>query len=186
MRDYLQLTDNELLAMLQEDDNRAFAEIHRRYSPLLFRHAMRIFQDKDVVEDALQDVFIEVWQKRHTRSILALSSYIYKMTTYTMLAYLRKTDNEEILVQIMQQTEIFEPSAEQRLIDQELADKIEAEIERLPAKMKEVFLLKRNEDYSYREISEELNITEHTVRKQLSNAMKLLKVKFHTILFVFF
>ena len=45
----------------------------------------------------------------------------------------------------------------------------------LPSKMQEVYLLSRNEKMSYKEIANRLGIAENTVRKQLSNALKLLR-----------
>jgi RNA polymerase sigma-70 factor (ECF subfamily) len=55
------------------------------------------------------------------------------------------------------------------------------EINALPPKMREIFIMSRNQSLSYREISEQLDITEHTVKKQISNAIKLLRIKLRLI-----
>ncbi|MNI91450.1 RNA polymerase sigma factor [compost metagenome] len=54
---------------------------------------------------------------------------------------------------------------------------ITSEIAKLPAKMREVFELSRLEDLSHREIAERLNISESTVKKQVQNALKILKAR---------
>jgi len=68
--------------------------------------------------------------------------------------------------------------------EKELAALIEREIEQLPEKMREVFRLSRKEHLSYKEIAEELKIGESTVKKQVSNALKILRLKLKLVMLV--
>ena len=63
---------------------------------------------------------------------------------------------------------------------------IEREVDALPEKMREIFLLSRDETRSYKEIGEQLDISEKTVRNQVYNALRLLKVKINFLLTLFF
>jgi len=58
-----------------------------------------------------------------------------------------------------------------------LADLIEKEIQALPSKMRQIFELSRKQYLSYKEIAEQLEISEHTVKSQVSNALRILKLK---------
>src|SRR5690606_16277594 len=59
----------------------------------------------------------------------------------------------------------------------ELSALLDAEIENLPERMREVFLLSRKEHLSYKEIAERLNISDQTVKKQIYNSLKYLRLK---------
>ena len=59
----------------------------------------------------------------------------------------------------------------------ELDQLLQHEIDLLPSKMKEIFVLSRYEGLSYAEIAEKLGKSDKTVKKQVSNAIKILKLK---------
>jgi RNA polymerase sigma-70 factor (ECF subfamily) len=63
---------------------------------------------------------------------------------------------------------------------------IEKEIATLPPKMREVFELSRKANLNYREIAEKLNISDNTVKKQMSNALKILRSRLGVIFDLFF
>ncbi|RZM28826.1 MAG: RNA polymerase subunit sigma-70, partial [Pedobacter sp.] len=67
----------------------------------------------------------------------------------------------------------------------DLAYQIELEIKALPAKMREIFELSRKEYRTHKEISEYLNISDKTVKKQISNALHILKAKLGPLLIFF-
>ncbi|MNL67317.1 RNA polymerase sigma factor [compost metagenome] len=63
---------------------------------------------------------------------------------------------------------------------------IEKEIAALPQKMREVFELSRKQNLSHKEIAEQLGISEQTVSKQVTNALKILKTKLGLMLYLVF
>jgi len=65
----------------------------------------------------------------------------------------------------------------EKIDEKDLMLLLTSEIARLPAKMREVFELSRLEDLSHREIAQRLNLKESTVKKQVQNALKILKVR---------
>lgn len=183
MERYKEKTEHELLAGLQEGNYLAFSEIHRRYAPLLFRHAVAIVNDAETAQDAIQDVFVTLWEKRQELSVrTTLSGYIYAMTRNSVLAYIRKTRYIDKYLEVLHREMEAEPPADNLLIEKELARKIEDEIGRLPPKMREIFQLSRHGNHSYQQISQKTGVTSHTVRKQISNALKILRTKLSSLL----
>jgi RNA polymerase sigma-70 factor (ECF subfamily) len=82
-------------------------------------------------------------------------------------------------------------SSEDHYIAKEFALALRKQVEELPEKMQQVFVLSRYEHFTIAEISQSLNITPRTVKNQLSNAMKILRTKIGTyclivIAFLFF
>ena len=63
---------------------------------------------------------------------------------------------------------------------------IEKELAALPPKMREVFELSRKANLNYREIAEKLNISDNTVKKQMSNALKILRSRLGVVFDLFF
>lgn len=70
---------------------------------------------------------------------------------------------------------------DQQLLEQELKEAIEKEIALLPPKMREVFELSRKQDLSYKEIADQLHISDKTVKKQVNNALHILREKLDTV-----
>src|SRR5690606_35986019 len=68
-------------------------------------------------------------------------------------------------------------SLEDELDQRDLAAFIASEIDKLPPRAREIFLMSRNEDLSYKEIADKLSIAENTVRKQVSFSIKYLRMK---------
>jgi RNA polymerase sigma-70 factor (ECF subfamily) len=79
-----------------------------------------------------------------------------------------------------------EYSGEYRLRAKQMEEFIEKEIAALPQKMREVFELSRKANLNYREIAEKLNISDNTVKKQMSNALKILRSRLGIIFDLFF
>ncbi|MNH46718.1 RNA polymerase sigma factor [compost metagenome] len=63
---------------------------------------------------------------------------------------------------------------------------IDREIASLPPKMQEVFLMSRKDNLSHKEIADKLGITEPTVKKQVNNALKTLRVKLGLFAYLIF
>ncbi|PPL02343.1 RNA polymerase sigma-70 factor, ECF subfamily [Parapedobacter indicus] len=177
MEDFSHYTDPELLRLLEGGDTRAMTEIYDRYWLLLYRHALRMLHSEEEAEDILQDTFSTLWGRVGDLNLVGtLSAFLYGMLrnkVLNRLAYHKVREDH------LRSLGAFEESGEvmpdQLLRDKELARIIEEEISRLPGKMRAIFELRHREELSYKEIAEQLKVTEHTVRKQVSNALHILR-----------
>src|SRR5690606_29424732 len=79
MKDLKNHTDEALVVLLNNDDQKAFLEIYDRYKNELARHLVRLLRSYELAEEVLQDVFMMLWEKRHdmdaSRSVPA---YLYR------------------------------------------------------------------------------------------------------------
>jgi RNA polymerase sigma-70 factor (ECF subfamily) len=88
--DYEQATDLELARMGREGDEAAFAEIMRRYSPRVFRFASRYFRQRELVEEAAQEVFLKAFTQLDTfEGRGSMEGWLTRITTNTCLNLLR-------------------------------------------------------------------------------------------------
>lgn len=183
---YSSYSDIELTGFLKLDDQLAFIEIYDRYQGLLYIYACKIVKDKDLAEDFVQELFIYLWDKRHTINLKSsLSSYLYSTVRYKFFDWVDKQKVRNDYAQAFQSfLDEGENVIDSYIIEKELTSIIEMEINRLPAKMREIFLLSRKQNLNNKEIADYLEISEKTVRNQISNALRILRTKLGLLAFI--
>ncbi|MDO3628245.1 RNA polymerase sigma factor [Mucilaginibacter sp. BT774] len=175
------LSDKELLVILQEDERDAFEEIYRRYWSLMYMHALKMLRDEDDTRDVLQDVFTSLWLNRGTIDLNSnLAGYLYTCTKNKVLDMIAK---QRVRVNYLDSLSSFIEANNNRIIDtiteKELAQALENEIKQLPDKMRQIFEMRMHKHLTYKEIAAELSISDKTVKKQISNAIKIIRPKLH-------
>ncbi|WP_104385421.1 RNA polymerase sigma-70 factor [Sphingobacterium sp. HMA12] len=181
------LSDKELIALVLKKDEQAFGLLYERYFPLLFIYANKIISDEEVVKDILQDVFVSLWSKTRLEINTSFSSYIYAAVRFQLFDYIDKQKVRQGYADSLQHfLDRGEYATDNYLLEKELQQQIEKEIMNLPPKMREIFILSRQEEKSYEEIARQSNVSLNTVRKQVSNALKIMRSKFTSLFFTFF
>ncbi len=185
---YTLISDSDLFLLLQQDCERAYAEIYSRYKERLFIHAYRFIDNEEEAKDILQELFVVLWIKRKEISLKrGLSCYLYTSIKNRVLDRIAHTRVENKYTESIK--DYFNEGqciTDETLREKELRFIIEKGIEDLPVKMKEVYELSRNEDLTYKEIAQRLNISENTVKKQIYNALKIIRVKITSIILLLF
>jgi RNA polymerase sigma-70 factor (family 1) len=175
------LSDQELLILLKEESRDAFAEIYRRYWSLMYMHAFKMLKDEDDTRDILQDVFTGLWLNRETIDQNSnLAGYLYTCARNKVLDLIAK---QRVRVNYLDSLASFIETNGNRIIDsiteKELAQALEKEIQQLPAKMKQIFEMRIHKHLTYKEIATELSLSDKTVKKQINNAIKILRPRLH-------
>jgi RNA polymerase sigma-70 factor (ECF subfamily) len=170
-------SDLELLSRVREGDGSAFEAIYKRYYSLLYIHACKLLKESGEAEDCVQEVFSGLWQKSGQLEIsVSLSSYLYTSIRNRVLNRIEhQRVKDAYLFSIQRFMKEGVSITDEQLRVRELTALIEKEIAALPEKMREVFELSRREELSHKEIAEKLNISDKTVKKQVSNALKILR-----------
>ncbi|WP_177195103.1 RNA polymerase sigma factor [Parapedobacter indicus] len=183
MTDYAQYDDTQLVELLQKRDTLAYTEIYTRFWPTLFRHALRMLRDEDDATDVVQDIFVVLWEKAAALNLSgSLAGYLYRATRNRVIDRIaRHKLEQQYLNSLEDYLKQGAPLADEALIASELAQRIEMEVAKLPKKMQRIFSMRQEAQHSYREIAESIGTTEGNVKKQLYNAMKLMKSKFHVL-----
>ena len=180
-RKFNALSDKELLFFLKEESQDAFEEIYRRYWSLMYMHALKMLKDEDDTRDVLQDAFTCLWLNRKTIDENSnLAGYLYTCTRNKVLDLIAK---QHVRVNYLDSLASFTETNSNRIIDsiteKELTQALENEIKQLPAKMRQIFEMRIHKHLSYKEIAAELSLSDKTVKKQISNAIKVLRPKLH-------
>lgn len=145
---------------------------------MLVAYAHRYLRSEEDAREAVQDVFLGVWNNRgHLQLDEGLRSYLFTATRNKALNYLEKRRIEAVPLEAVYQQESRNPGVEEQLQADELQAVIYDEVNRLPERCREVFLLSRSEGLSYKEIAERLSLSEKTVENQISIALKRLRAR---------
>ncbi|WP_025146540.1 RNA polymerase sigma-70 factor [Pedobacter jeongneungensis] len=184
---YQDSSDRELLDLLKENNQQAFAELYDRYKVVLHRYAFKWLQDRDAAKDIIQDIFTIVWIKRESITLEKnLSGYLYIAVRNAILRKIERQDRDNQYAESLKSFASQEISNTDYLArEKQLKDIIEQEIAALPPKMREVFELSRNEYLSHAQIAERMGISELTVRTHVKNALKILRGKLGIYLFLY-
>lgn len=175
----LQNRDETLLRRFAEGDHTAFSEIYDVHWEKLFLYAVRILGDENDAEDAVQDAFVSLWKYRHKAiQIRVLHHYLLTIVRNNAVKTIRRhMETRNYLDSFRAFFDELEQGADETFIAKGLEQFIDGEIEKLPAKMREIFVLSRKEQLSHKQIAEKLGISDETVKKQIYNSLKTLRFK---------
>lgn len=175
--------DLEMLTRVKMGDHIAFKLLYDHYSTQLYNFALTYLKSKDLAADIVQEVFVKIWEKRaKINTDKSFRSYLFTITLnavrkhFNLLAQ-KQEMNHEILFDLTEVKDTFDDRSDYH----DLVEKLEALIELMPEKRKTVFIRKKIDGKSQKEIASELQITEKTVEYHLSEANQFLKAEFQKL-----
>lgn len=187
------LVDKAIVQQVNKGSEQAFAELYKAYYAYLNAVAIYYLQDKEVAQEVVDDVFLNVWEKRENL-VFPIHYYLVRSVQNGCLNYIRSQralqtalDGHRDEVLFFLEEHILSTSTP--LEDMELKE-TEAEIRRvvdnLPVKMRAVFEAYFYDGKSAEEIAEEMNLSVNTIRVQIKNALDKLKQSLKHLLFIIF
>jgi RNA polymerase sigma-70 factor (ECF subfamily) len=169
--------DRELFKRITNGDQAAFSVIFQTYSAPLYYHAFKLLNSEFWAEELVQEVFVQLWFKRHLLADIDVpSSYLYRMVGNKALDRMRRQELEMKMQYFVAQAlhDGGEVAAQSDRWDK-IEVLLQAAVNSLPEKCKRVYQLKYQQDCSYEEIAEQLSITKHTVRNQMAKALQSIR-----------
>ena len=170
------LTDEELVAVVVDEDQSAYAILVHRYEKALTRYVCSMLGDPADAADAVQETFIKAFiNLRGFDQKKKLSSWLYRIAHNEAIDHIRKNKkttnmDEDVLALVADESESNLSILERK----ELAGKVREHISELPLKFRGVIALYFLEEKSYEEISYVLQMPMGTVATQLNRGKKLL------------
>jgi RNA polymerase sigma-70 factor (ECF subfamily) len=174
---YQLLTDDDLLKLLRDGDRESFAQIYERYWEPMFLYSAKVIRSRDDAADIVQEVFVSIWKRRAELMLTSeLAPYLFRCVRNLSIKYIHKNIlRENFLATLTDSCSTLDGNQRPALELKELETQINAAVSRLPPKMQEVYLLSRRDHCSNKEIAARLGIAETTVKKQMSNALKVIR-----------
>nr|WP_295934830.1 sigma-70 family RNA polymerase sigma factor [uncultured Dyadobacter sp.] len=175
--------DGALWLAFRNGDNEALGVIAERHYSALRRYGMKFLVGESVVEDCIQDLFLDLWQNRERISQTpSVKFYLFKAIRHSILGHMRyqqRFANEESLDWDTSLPENF--NAESLLIEQEtlngLVAQMHAHMEALPKREREALFLRYYEDLSVTQISGIMGVNKQSVSNFLQKGISRIRAK---------
>ncbi len=176
------ITDNEkdliLWNQFKNGDEESFVVLFRNYYSGLFNYGCKISADKELVEDCIQELFLDIWRSSGKADIISLKAYIFKAFKFKLIRLINKNNKVQPLTSTAAENG-FELSHDNFIIDKEISltkkEKILSALQELSPRQKEIIYLKFYQDLSYEEVSEIMQINYQAARNLIYQSIKVMK-----------
>lgn len=156
-------------------DETTFKEAYNNYFETICRFLNYYTRNSQAIEEVVQDVYVNLWMDYQGKEIQFIKTFLYSSARNRMLNYLRDQENHSVLLEKWARIEL-EKSEATDCVDRKLFYQLlQAAVESLPEKCREIFILSREEQLSYKEIAELKEISVKTVENQMGIALKKIR-----------
>ena len=157
-----------------------FEHIFRAHFKGLHTYACTLIRDPVMAEEAVQNVFVKLWEKKEEIGIKEnIENYLYRAVHNESLNYLKhqkvRTAYQSYIMR--RHTPNDHDKTSEKITLAELERKLEKAILELPEQCRLIFRLSRSEELKYKEIADKLGLSVKTVENQMGKALKLLRIK---------
>ena len=179
------LTENEiqdeaaLMQQFREGSDEAFTTVYRHLYRRVYWFARKFIEEKEDARDLTAETFVQLWQQNNTFQTLdAVTAFLYvtvRNKCYNLLKHRKmKAGRRDELLRLL--TERGQGDFFEEQVQIQLVRSIYAEVDKLPARMQEVFLLSYRDGLKPAEIAQKLQIKPQTVTNQRVTAIRLLQL----------
>jgi RNA polymerase sigma-70 factor (ECF subfamily) len=172
------LDEKSLFAAIAKGEEAAFTELFKRYDKRIYYFTLKMIKTEDLAEEITQDVFIKLWEKRETLvSVLNPEAYILTIAANHTMNQIQKHLSEKKMRQRLARLmrEKFENNADELLLLHDSQTMVRQAVDKLPPQQKRVYQLSRDEGLNYDEIAGTMDISRHTVRNHLVEALRSIR-----------
>lgn len=174
-----------LLSLLAQDDELAFNTLFERYWMLLYNTAYKLLQDDVDSREIVNDVLLDVWQRRQTIKVDHVPAYLKTAVRYKVISHIRGR-------KVPAFTDLFDTivsspyHADNPLLERDLLHLVEKFIDTLPEKRKRIFILHFLEGLDAGKVAKELDLTSKTVYNQTNITLANLRSRLANLLHFLF
>jgi RNA polymerase sigma-70 factor (family 1) len=170
--------DTRLLIELSAGNQYAFAQAFEAYGKALYEFARQSIETKEDCEEIVQDVFVSLWERREELEIESLKAYLFASVKYKVIRYIQHRvvmRKYEEHYRHFETTYIapIEPESVSRMIP--LQTRLSESLQDLPARCREAFQLRIEQNLTNSEIAERMHVSKRTVEDYMTTAFAHLR-----------
>lgn len=168
-------SDFQLVKDFLDGDETAFNKIAGKYQKRIYWHARRMLGNHLDADEITQEVLIVIYDKLHTFNFQSsLFTWIYRITSTRSLNFIKKRNVKRYL--FLDDDNVKEMQSNQDVVhnveDKEKLEKLNFVLQKLPAKQREVFIMRQYDQLSYEEIAEINGKSVGTLKANYFHALK--------------
>ncbi|WP_443937770.1 RNA polymerase sigma factor [Pedobacter sp. MW01-1-1] len=184
--DFTTLSDEELILLVNEGNQRAFVYIYNKYWSEMYLCVHKIIPNAETCEDIIHDLFLSLWNSNKLQNIQSVRDYLYISVKNRALNQLRRLKVDNASLGEGHQEIPSDHVTDESLATKEIQSVFDMAISNLPEKCREIMILSRKEHLSNKEIASKLNISTKTVENQINIGLKKIRLEMKDFLILTF
>lgn len=169
-------TDLELLLQLLKGDESAFTQIYQRFWSVLYAVAQRYLKDEEMAKDAIQHVFMQLWECKADLALdTNLKNFLFTMTKNHLINVIRH--NNLVIQKNYEWAQMYENNETwlEKVQSDGKLQMLEQCIDTLPEQKKRILHYKLQDHLSNQQIADAMGLSIQTVKNQYTTALKMLR-----------
>ena len=171
-------TEKELLALIAEGHEPAFRVLYDRYWEKLFNYLVHITKSREIAEEIVADVFLKLWTGRDLlQNIQHMDGFLRKVAYNKAMDFFKIASRDARLQKVVAagMSEAVEADTDNRLLDNEYRQILQEAVQQLSPQRRLIFSLSREAGLTHEQIARRLNLSRHTVRNSMAEALKSIR-----------
>jgi RNA polymerase sigma-70 factor (ECF subfamily) len=168
---------NALFEAIAQNDEQAFKMLFNLYKSRTYAVAFKLTKLAYASEEITQDVFISIWVSRaQLTQVKNAEAYIYTVIYNKVSRYLKKESNQERILQLsIWNTKPYSNETEETVFVHDQQKLLREAVQQLSPQKKLMYELHEVQGKSYDEIAQTLNLSPHTVKSHVLQAVKFIR-----------
>ena len=164
-----------LVRSLNASDSKAYSLLFDLFWEEMYVHAFTLVQNEPVAKDIIQEIWIDIWNRREHLHDKNFEAYLHKSVRNNCYKYFRSRKLSTVHLEVIESLAINPSRTEQKHNLTATQQKVDCAIHKLPKRCQEIFKLSRQQGIRNEKIAIELGISKRTVENQLSKALKAIR-----------
>ena len=170
--------EREVIAALKSDSQEAFNEIYSTYARRLYSYCYKFSRTAEDAEEIVQDTFVRLWNSRgKLKSDTNLNNLIFTISHRLVInAWHKRMLDPRYITFLEIQEQVADSRRTEHAVEyDEFSWRVLSLMDKLPTTQRKIVQYAKMEDFPSKEIARRMNLSEQTVRNQLSLALKTLR-----------
>jgi len=171
-----------LLNGLRQGDQTCFDQLYQLYSERLYLNLLKLVKHPETTEEILQDIFIQVWEKRNSIEIhTSIRAYLFRIGENKVYDFYRKVRRDKVLYAHVKAAASEQYThIEETLLFRENEQLLHAAVAALPPQRRQVFELCKLQGNTYEQVSALLGISTSTINDHIVKATRSVRQYFYS------
>ena len=170
------LTEQILVIELRKGNAKAYEELYKQFHKRLYNYCCKLTHSETEAQGLVQEIFIAIWENREKLDEnKSFSGFIFKIARNKCLNVLKHKLAQQVYRHYLYNSSNDHNDLRAEIEYTELNNIITKSINALPERRKQIFLLSRNDNLTYKEIATKLEISENIVDHEIRKALMRIK-----------
>ncbi|MDR3714550.1 MAG: sigma-70 family RNA polymerase sigma factor [Puia sp.] len=173
--------EDDLLLLISGGDEQAFCRFYHQANSGIYNAVMTYVKDEHAAREIVQIVFIRIWdQRRLLRDVRSLKDYLFILARNTVFDHFRKITLETSrLAYLREDVPALHNNVLVSMQERECGQLLRQVISRLPSQQRQAYLMASEQEMSYEEIADRMQVSRLTVKRHLELARRFVRKYLH-------